>query len=386
MSRYLIALTPVGPFFFGGETTFERSNGKSDQLSCNVIMSSRYPQQTSLLGMLRFWLLSNSDAFNPIEQRISDTRKAARLIGKVSFRIGGPNEFGVITSISTCVVQVDRESREEWCNYYPAPFDWDMQLSFLEAYDVFVNGMKRVIPSVVMAYDYQSNRMERYDQKWRRKDKLVGEKGDEIPIEKIYVKDWRKGINKVMDKNKSGEVTGFFKQMFYRFETKQGSPQFRFAFEVEIADDSITLPAPGIVELGADGSKFALRWELINQEKDLPKPTLFGNKPIAGMEAKVVLTSEARLPHEIVSDNSPFCITEHTPFRNLQTNVESCGDYGSDDGCVKKSARYSLYKRGSVFYFSTKENARTFICGLEEDADMRKIGYNSYQLIENTNR
>lgn len=386
MSRYLITLTPVGPFFFGGETTFERSNGKPDQQSSTVIMSTRYPQQTSLLGMLRFWLLSNSDAFDPIKQRITDPRRAAWLIGKESFRIGGPNEFGVITSISPCVVQVGVENKDEWCNYYPAPFDWDMELSFLKAYEVFVNGTKQMIPSVIMAYDYQSNRMERYVQKWKRKDKLIGEAGDELSIEKIYVKDWRKGINKAMDKNGSGEMTGFFKQMFYRFETNKGAPKFRFAFEAEITDDSITLPAPGIVELGGDGSKFALRWELINQEKGLPKPTLFGNKPIAGMEAKVVLTSEARLPHEIVSGNSSFCITEHTPFRNLQTNVESCGDYGSDEGCVKKSARYSLYKRGSVFYFSTKENARTFISGLEEDADMRKIGYNSYQLIEYTNR
>ena len=63
MSNYLITLTPTGRFFFGGDMTFKvgrkDKNEFNEQFSSYIIKSAMFPQQTSLLGMLRFLILSN---------------------------------------------------------------------------------------------------------------------------------------------------------------------------------------------------------------------------------------------------------------------------------------------------------------------------------------
>ena len=57
--RYLVKLTPTGKFFFGGDMRFG-TDGKDGDFSSYIIESSMLPQQTSLLGMMRFLLLSNN--------------------------------------------------------------------------------------------------------------------------------------------------------------------------------------------------------------------------------------------------------------------------------------------------------------------------------------
>ena len=69
MSKYIIKLIPTGRFFFGGDMTFtigkqketDKSKGEKDsyqiyneEFSSYIISSLKFPQQTSLLGMLRF--------------------------------------------------------------------------------------------------------------------------------------------------------------------------------------------------------------------------------------------------------------------------------------------------------------------------------------------
>ena len=58
--RYFVQLEPTGKFFFGGDMRFG-INGKEEEFSSYIIESSKMPQQTSILGMLRFLLLSNDE-------------------------------------------------------------------------------------------------------------------------------------------------------------------------------------------------------------------------------------------------------------------------------------------------------------------------------------
>lgn len=70
MSKYLVKLMPLGKFFFGGDMTFKIGN-KETAFSSYIIHSFTTPQQTSILGMMRFLILSNNDeAFNIKENRI----------------------------------------------------------------------------------------------------------------------------------------------------------------------------------------------------------------------------------------------------------------------------------------------------------------------------
>ena len=60
---YLVTLKPIDKFFFGGDMTFAIPEGNKERKEANrsfssyIIRSMPFPQQTSLLGMLRFLLL-----------------------------------------------------------------------------------------------------------------------------------------------------------------------------------------------------------------------------------------------------------------------------------------------------------------------------------------
>ena len=49
MSRYIVELKPIGSFFFGGERTMRFDKEEIN----NIVQSKKFPQQTSILGMLR---------------------------------------------------------------------------------------------------------------------------------------------------------------------------------------------------------------------------------------------------------------------------------------------------------------------------------------------
>ena len=105
-NRYLISLKPVGKFFFGGDMSFP-VNGKKSEYSSYIIKSNKFPQQTSLLGMLRFLVLRNdSSVFDAATQSITDRHAAAKLIGESSFvQSGCKATYGVIKGISECFLQ-----------------------------------------------------------------------------------------------------------------------------------------------------------------------------------------------------------------------------------------------------------------------------------------
>ncbi len=49
--KYLITLTPLEPFFFGGNITFGKFKDK--EKSTYLVKSRYFPQQTALLGVIR---------------------------------------------------------------------------------------------------------------------------------------------------------------------------------------------------------------------------------------------------------------------------------------------------------------------------------------------
>lgn len=59
--HYLITLTPMDWFFFGGERTLD--DGKSADY---ISHSNKFPQQSALLGMIRYQLLKSAQFTVPI--------------------------------------------------------------------------------------------------------------------------------------------------------------------------------------------------------------------------------------------------------------------------------------------------------------------------------
>jgi len=115
MSTFLIKLYPVDRYFFGSETTFGPDN-------INYFVRSAYfPQQTTILGMLRYYLLLQNDLLDK-NGAIKDEDAAGILIGKNSFDPADAQDFRIIQNISPVFISAPEgeyfaQSREHGFNY-----------------------------------------------------------------------------------------------------------------------------------------------------------------------------------------------------------------------------------------------------------------------------
>ncbi|MDR1553105.1 MAG: hypothetical protein LBS69_06555, partial [Prevotellaceae bacterium] len=125
--KKLITLTPVGSYYFGGEHSFTVGKKEDDNndLASYIVESNLFPQQTSLLGMLRFWILRNDElAFNLATNRIANEQRANELIGKSSFCANEERNFGKIKGLGVCFLQKNGKA------VLPTPLDYGLNVDF----------------------------------------------------------------------------------------------------------------------------------------------------------------------------------------------------------------------------------------------------------------
>lgn len=379
MNDYLVTLTPVNKFFFGGDMTFQVGDNENDtfneQYSSYLIESNRFPQQTSLLGMLRFLLLRNSPYFDG--EKITDGDGAKELIGETSFTVKqghGENDFKSIQSISGCFLQWKEEGRD-WTNLSFSPFDSCLQVENPGKTGLY-NGVRKAIPEL-KGYEAKDGYT-----------KYVGSGETHIPISDIFVKDTRLGINCDIHTGKT-QNDALFKQISYRLTDKRkiGSGkevsekpcQFRFAFTAKVDDGKkdwkLTDFSGQLVSVGGDNSQFIVGITTPEKQPEASKPRENAYKQV------IVLQSPAYLLKEEV-DNACFAITEIVPFRFLETSVKLTS-YNILNKNITRSVRYQLYERGSVFYFSGPEAKNDFVKALDGKEEFVQIGYNRYSELVN---
>lgn len=345
MSKYLITLTPAGKFFFGGDMTFSvEGDGKhNEDFSSYIIESNKFPQQTSLLGMLRFLILRNDGiAFDDATQKIKDKGRAKELIGGESFSVKEShteNSFGKIGSLSFCFL------RKDGSNYFQLPLDNGMQVTFGNQKG-YLNGIEVSIPDIP-DYDSKKGTEHRYS------DGVTTFEEDDI-----FEKDQRIGINRDI-KNGKTEDDALFKQISYRLKEN-----FCFAFTAEV-DTDLTAYNKQIVSMGGDSSQFIFHAEKTECEPKLP------------LSDKIVLSSPAYLTQDEYS-KACFAITETVAFRFLETSVNT-ESYNVLNKNITRSNKYNLYATGSVFYFNDDAKKDDFKEALEGKKEFRQIGYNQYQ-------
>lgn len=343
MSKYKITLTPTGTFFFGGDMRFEVKTKEDDkegqkaneQFASYIIESRKFPQQTSLLGMLRFLILSNSEAFDKSSQTIKNRNDAKRLIGPASFSNSGEeNNYGVIKKIGPCGLCKDNGDI-----LYPVQmFKTDNGLAEIDKECSTYSSKKGI--AITFGGIVETN---------------------------IFIKDKRMGINRNITTGKT-EDADLYKQIFYRL-----TDGYSFAFEVDVSDD-IKLNekkyAKQLISLGGDNSQFVIEIKPIDDfqtETKNKKGTI------------LTLLSDAYIPKN-VKDNC-FAVSAIVPFKCMQTRVESQeGSYNR----LKKNWDYSdklyLYKAGSVFFFENEDQYKLFKEEIDSHTDFRQIGYNHYQV------
>lgn len=371
--KYWVTLSPLGKFFFGGDMTFtvgseKEKQGHNEYYSSYMIESNKFPQQTSLLGMMRYYLLTkNPEVFDNQSQTIKDTKKeqVKQLIGEHSFSVVDEhkslNSFGKILSLGPCFLVRNGEV------FLPASKDYGFEVKFDRSQkngDNLYNGKEFWVPQI-----------EGFDPKKEQKQMYVGLTGKNIKEESdIFVEDLRVGINKSYDGKSDGK--GFYKQVSYRL-----ADGFGFAFVCELKDYELTDCQHEIVSLGADGSKFMMSAVEISDDKmDIPDECagesllITVNKTDVSKLPRVILLSDSLLTQDIV-DMSIYSIAEQVPFRFLRSCID-VKNYTILSSEVKRCDKYYLYQKGSVFYFETLEQASKFQDAVEGIKEFYQIGYN----------
>ena len=367
--QYFVKLTPTGKFFFGGDMRFG-INGKKEEFSSYIIESSMMPQQTSLLGMMRFLLLSNDKNLFDIKNNVIISGKMAEvndLIGKGSFSVnptGTKNSFGKIQSLGPCCLYGNGEC------YYRASADdvfssieWNDDNGKNGVNAMIINGKPVEIPILKVK---KNDKEELYTGKFGLTSSFISVSGKKEDEEELFIKDSRIGIDK--DYDGKSQDKAFYKQISYRL--KDG---FSFAFEVEVADDvKLEDFNKQLVKLGADASSFI--FEAVEM-----KPS--EKKEENGLS--VVLLSDAYISKEDMEKvNIRFSINQMRPFRFLKTVNQEDASYYRING--KETAtcteRYELYQAGSIFYFKNDADRNAFVVVLKKREDFNQIGYNKFYI------
>lgn len=347
MSSYLITLKPTGKFFFGGEMTFQVGKVKDSDFnecfSSYIIESNLFPQQTSLLGMLRFLILKNAGETVFKDNKIVDKEKAAERIGKCSFSTDASHQrkdYGWIHSISACFLMNGAEPIEKTALGLGYSFD------FGTADLAWVNGKQVAIPC------------SDYDPK----------KGLENNMYDYFQKDLRMGIKKDYEGRKRGndeEEKALYKQINYRFKEEHNDLKFAFYADVDSELDLAQYDGQS-VSLGADSSIFVINIKRCEEpQQNLSK------------EKEVILCSPSFLEDKDLEPVA-YAVTQTISFRCLETTVET-ESYNRLHWKVKRSEKKNLYDSGSRFFFATQEDKEKFINALNSYEEFVQIGYNRYK-------
>lgn len=384
MSTYLIKLTPLDKFFFGQKKTFGDDNANY------FVYSSHFPQQTALLGLLRYQLLqiAGEDVFK--DNKIQDKNKAGELIGEQSFSpfAGKKLEFGVIQSLSPVFI-IDKMNEDE----YFLPVGRRFQKKEEEApYNLLHLSCEAGCPPIFEAYDPKKELASCW---------LSPNGSTLLNEEDFFIKDERIGIRK--DYKGTTNDDAFFRQRYYHFknfkelksektnECKQSPVRehdFCFAVLLETEGEiEYTELDKRIVYLGGERQPFLM--EVSEKTEDLQLNIKGSALTSDEKHYTVVLLSDAKIePNHL--KGVKFASTEVKDFACLLTHVGTQRFYNKkkkrEEQYLEKdetalSHQHELYARGSVFYFDTKEQADQFCEHLAASTNFYTIGYNHAEIV-----
>lgn len=400
MNSYLIRLTPVGKFFFGGDMTFsvgikeqpndrELTDKEKKQLEDNsryssyIIKSEKFPQQTSLLGMIRFLLLRNSpDLFDVDKNSIRKDKKdkIKKLIGERGFSANKYNEktnenkqgiFGKINKLSPCFLMKGYTDNEEKIPNIitKLPMDYGLKKIDLSTTSSLFFNDNQIYLSKVVSGEKENGDEDLYSAK-KGLHTLFGNEKDIYEEEDIFIEDERIGINRDIETGHT-ENNALFKQVNYRL-----TDGFCFAFyaEIDIDKEIIKEYSNQVVSLGADNSQFVIQISpAVYQQPSLPSSNVSTN----GCYGKIVLTSPTLVDRDIAKQ-ADFAIAETIPFKYMQTTIH-CKSYHRLSG-IPHSKKEFLFQTGSVFYFKSSDSLNSFKNAIDKRKDFDQIGYNQYQI------
>lgn len=345
MSRYKITLHPLDWFFFGGDQTFD--NGESQSY---MAISNRMPQQTTLLGMVRYQLLKKEHLLLTGKKgEIVNKKAMASLVGRDSFNIESTSvqSFGKIISLSPVFIQKGTHQ------LLPMPLTQGMDPCFATS-KVWMSGKEynQIIQSSLFNEKDYNNYCKLIDEK-NIPFSLDGDDG-------IFASSMQIGITKAEsnDENKNG----FFKQETLRFRDSDTS----FAFFLEL-EDGTTLEEDTVF-IGAQRSCFRM--------KVAKSGTLFTP---SHPDHSILLLSPAYISDLDTLDSN--CLARWngiTHFRNFR-QIESGELQSGPVSYHRHDALCTFLTAGSVLFYSD-DKQKMNLEALLNNTNLQNIGYNHYSV------
>jgi len=371
MTSFYITLNPLEPYFFGSERKF--ADGVSTTRNSYFIKSETMPSQTTLLGMLRFFLLKQADSITDNYQIDKELigEKSFDILSSITSNLVKPDskrkektqEFGIIDNIGP-VFLADQDEQY----YIVTPKNHQKDKAFYTPYEMIKMEADGRNDSI-LPKDYNGKTGLTYSYT-RLADRKV------FNIEELF------GTTENVGIYKRAEEEGYYKKeykYFQSFEEEQKKKKLKFAFFVSLNDESEVLKKKlphflkedsvikDIVYMGLGKSAFILEMkrkknDFINQAANLIKKISLPEEICVYYAVSDTLLLE--------NPQLPFAIIETGNFRHLIT-VEKSKDYWSR---MKRSGLYQIIKPGSMFF--VKEDYENLFQQIYHVENCKKMGMN----------
>ena len=337
--KYIVRLTPVGSYFFGGETTF--GDGKNQNY---LVRSCILPQVSAVLGVLRYEILRRNNLLETgAENDAEKKEKWPEYIGK-PFNIETPaSSYGQIREISPIFM----ERKSDGVLFTPCPADLGYEVTFGNDEKVSYFGEEIPHPLIIKQGTNTFCDFKHYDN-WK---KWIGTDGKTIDADKIFINDERVGINKL--DGSSDRDKAYFEQTQIRL-----GDGYHFCFSVTTSEKLDEKPV--FVQMGGNRSTFKM--ELESADEDLVGKF----REVLQRNGRLLLLGDAWIKSD-ERDNLDFIWGERIVNRYI-SNIHKW------NGNRSETMLYHLLGRGSVIYANDKRLTEL----KKNDDNLSKVGLNIF--------
>lgn len=400
LNYYTITLTPENRFFFGGEVTFGQAGDAEKRRSSYLVKSRVLPQQTSLLGMLRYELLREASLLAPYTDGDGRQDQATALVGNTGFVADDTSAYGTIQALSPILLT---DGKHLWC---PEPLD-----------DGAYEDKKGKHSFAWRGGGDAYWKLKNYNPKKARYARFVRDDGaHSYPLDDCFAEVPLVG-NRISNRlYRPGETSeedeeGLFRQTFRapcrkKAGTKDTPPAFAFVFRVATTGNVLDTflkqhegAAAGArrVFLGGERSAFMMDVAKAEDLALVPAPTYRINTSATPGTSRIVLTSDCFLPADLLEkcqiDRRYFLLANVKSFRFLSSRLDQATDFASlhhkgtaneesetptspvKPGQRTESDLYQLAERGGVLLVPDEETDAV-VSAIEGRSDLHTIGYN----------
>ncbi|MEM6397419.1 MAG: type III-B CRISPR module-associated Cmr3 family protein [Bacteroidota bacterium] len=361
---HLITLRPIDVFFFGSERTFG-----NDELVNYRAETRLYPQQTTLMGLLRY-IGYYAEGIGPKKIGCSFTVDSfkresnygvIKAISPLFFRKYNdqkkPTDFGFAPYLRVALTKSPPKVNELKAEYSTGTDDnWHPLIE---------------LPDYIAKDDYEVS--------------LVAVANEPIDLSDVVKTDERVGITKQLEDTEKSD--GFYKQKMGRLV-----PGFSFAFMAKLELGKGKIPKKQVIKVGAEKALFSVSCKEIDEKEsktytDRIPADLYDNCRMEEYYVAVLLSDAfvERKPFERLA----FTAAGTVDFRHLHTpSGVRKNNWGKLDRSsnivlgkgtiIQQSKKYNLLSRGSLLTSKSRQD----LIKLLDQHHWQTIGCNQYHLLD----